>query len=112
MAYIISIFTSVVSAMLIFVLQSFVRENKELKQEKEKKQAERENALEDGVVCLLRVKLIEYHGKYTGRQEISSNGYENWDLMFKAYKKLGGNGMIDHMREEIEELHFETNKNG
>jgi hypothetical protein len=94
--------------MLIFLLQSFVRENRELKQEKERKQAEREDALENGVVCLLRVKLIEYHGKYTNRNEISSNGYENWNLMFNAYKKLGGNGMIDHMKKEIEELHIDT----
>lgn len=106
MDYIIPIATSVVSAMLVFLLQHFIRENARLKREKETAQKEREKALEDGVVCLLRVKLIEYHAKYMELGCISSHAFENWGLMYKAYKKLGGNGMIDHMKQEIEELHI------
>lgn len=106
MAYILTIATSVASAMLVFLLQSQIKENRTLKQEKEQRDEVREKALENGVVCLLRVKLIEYHSKYMALGEISAHAYENWMLMYEAYKALGGNGMIDHMKCEIEELHF------
>ena len=106
MGHIITIATSVVSAMLVFLLQYFIRENIRLKREKEKADKDREQALENGVVCLLRVKLIEYHAKYMELGHISSHAFENWMLMYKAYKALGGNGMIDHMKAEIEELHI------
>lgn len=108
MDYIIPIITSVASAMLVFILQSVLKENKKLKKEKEKKSTQREAALENGVVCLLRVKLIEYHTKYMEFGYISSNGLQNWLLMYDAYKALGGNGMIDHMKDEIEVLHIEN----
>jgi hypothetical protein len=106
MGYIITILTSVASAMLVFVLQGVIRENNRLKREKEQSIEQREKALENGVVCLLRVKLIEYHSKYMSLGEITTHAYENWTLMYKAYKDLKGNGMIDHMKAEIEELHF------
>lgn len=108
MGYIITIMTSVASAMLVFVLQHVIRENIRLKNEKEEKHEQRETALENGVVCLLRVKLIEYHTKYVNLEHISSHGLQNWLLMYDAYKALGGNGMVDHMKDEIEKLHIEN----
>lgn len=95
---------SVAVAMLTFILQSLMRENRRLKLERDKMEDERNKALENGVVCLLRVKLIEYHIKYMDEGKISTHGYENWDQMYKAYTALGGNGMITHMKDDIEEL--------
>ncbi len=106
MEYLVPILTSIVSGVLVFVLQSVIKENRELKQKKEEADTQEQNALKEGVLCLLRVKLIEYHIKYTKNGNISSHGLDNWLLMYKAYKSLGGNGMIDHMKEEIEELHI------
>lgn len=108
MNYIITIMTSVASAMLVFILQSVIRENSRLKREQEEKHNQEEAALKDGVLCLLRVKMIEYHAKYMELGYISSNAFQNWMLMYKAYKALGGNGMIEHMKEEIEELHIKN----
>ena len=108
MQYLYTILASLASAMLAFALQSVIRENQKLKKEKEEAQANRDKALENGVVCLLRVYLIEYHGKYTERGGITTHGLQTWLLMYKAYKALGGNGMIDHMKDEIEELHIEN----
>lgn len=108
MVYILTIITSVVSAMLVFMLQSAIKENTKLKQEKEEQSSQRETALENGVLCLLRAKLIEYHTKYMDRGSITPHGCQSWLQMYKAYKALGGNGMIDHMKEEIEELHIEN----
>lgn len=108
MAYIYSGLVSLAVAMLAFLLQSTLKENHKLKQDAETKKKKQGQALENGVVCLLRVKLIEYHTKYTAEQHISSHGYENWKLMYDAYKELGGNGMIEHMKDEIEELRIEN----
>lgn len=96
--------------MLVFILQSVIRENKRLKLEKEEKQTQEANALKDGVLCLLRTKMIEYHTKYIELGYISSHAYANWCLMYQAYVALGGNGMIKHMNEEIEELHIKKAK--
>ena len=106
MEYVITIATSIVSAMLVFILQSVIRENTRLKREKEANERAEADALKEGVLCLLRAKMIEYHTKYTNKGCISSHAYSNWCLMYKAYKALGGNGMIEHMNEEIEELHI------
>lgn len=106
MAYIYSGLVSFAVAMLAFLLQSTLKENHRLKQDSESKKKKQREALEDGVVCLLRVKLIEYHSRYTEEQRISSHGYENWKLMYDAYRELGGNGMIEHMKDEIEALHI------
>ena len=114
MGYIITIVTSVVSAMLVFLLQGALKENKRLKDEREaqaeqqkKTEDERLEAVEAGLVCLLRKELIADHEKWTERGYITSKALEHGLQMYEAYKTLGGNGMIDHMKEEIEELHIQ-----
>lgn len=63
-----------------------------------------------GTMLLLRVQLIEYHSKYTKRGSIPSYAYENFNEMYGAYHDLGGNGMVTHMKEEIDQLHFNKNE--
>ena len=63
-----------------------------------------------GTMLLLRVQLIEYHSKYTKRWNIPSYAYENFNEMYSAYHDLGGNGMVTHMKEEIDQLHFNKNE--
>lgn len=104
MIYIYSCIASAISATLAFLLQTKIKENKELRKSKDEREQKKEAALEEGVLCLLRVQLIEYHDKYMSLGYISSHGYENWSFMYKAYKALNGNGMIEHMNEDIEEL--------
>lgn len=111
MGYVYSGIASLLVGMLLFAFQSVVKENKKLKEEKkqkeeeEKKQEEkRRNALEEGVLCILREMLIQSHSKYTKRRSISSKALESGLAMYHAYKMLGGNGMVDHMKSEIEEL--------
>ena len=71
--------------------------------EAEQKQRE---ANSHGTMLLLRVQLIEYHDKYMRLGEIPSYAYENFNEMYDAYHKLGGNGMVTKMKQEIEELHI------
>lgn len=67
---------------------------------------EARNANSAGTMLLLRVQLIEYHDKYMKLGTIPSYAYENFCEMYKAYHRLGGNGMITKMMHEIEELHL------
>lgn len=71
--------------------------------EVERKQRE---ANSHGTMLLLRVQLIEYHDKYMRLGEIPSYAYENFNEMYDAYHKLGGNGMVTKMKQEIDELHL------
>ena len=71
-----------------------------------KQQKKDRDANTRGTMLLLRVQLIEYHDKYMKLGEIPSYAYENFEEMYEAYHKLGGNGMITKMKEEIEELHL------
>lgn len=103
-AIIVSIVTSVVSAMLIFILQSVIKENKKMKREKEEKDSARNTAIENGLVCILRKHLMDEHEIWTDKGYITPKALESGLLMYKAYKSLGGNGMIDHMEEEIQQL--------
>lgn len=38
--------------------------------------------------------------------EIPSYAYQNFCEMYEAYHRLGGNGMVTKMKQEIEELHI------
>ena len=65
-----------------------------------------------GTMLLLRVQLIEYHDKYMKIGEIPSYAYQNFCEMYKAYHRLGGNGMVTKMMHEIEELHLKKKEKG
>ena len=78
----------------------------EEREERIAKENEVRNASAEGMMLLLRLKLIEYHSEYMEKGEIPSYAYENFNDMYSTYHKLGGNGMVTKMKEEIEELHF------
>ena len=63
-----------------------------------------------GTMLLLRVQMIEYHDKYMQLGSIPSYAYENFCEMYAAYHELGGNGMITHMKDEIEKLEIRKEK--
>ena len=95
-----SIVSGVVTAMLVYALQSVIKDNRRLRQNK----SNREEALADGMVCVLRKHLMDEHEKWMAKGYITSTGLENGLAMYNAYKGLGGNGMIDHMNADIAEL--------
>ena len=100
----IAIVTSVTASILGFMLQQKFKEIKQLKQERDQRMSERENAMRNGMVCILRKHLMDEHETWTGKGFITPKALENGLAMYKAYKTLGGNGMIDHMEEEIQSL--------
>ncbi len=74
-----------------------------------KKQNGKRDANSKGTMLLLRVQLIEYHEKWTERGYITKHGLENFIEMYNAYHSLGGNGMITHLLEEVQELPIKNN---
>lgn len=106
MEYLITIATSVVSAILIFVLQGQLKENRKLIKTREEERTKKESALETGVRQLLCVRLEEIYDQYAGSDNIPRRVFDRWMKLHQAYKGLHGNGTFDHMKEEIEEKHI------
>lgn len=104
MHYIISIILSVISGILVFVVQNLLKENDRLRHEKRETEEKKSKAIANGVLSLLKIQLIEYYDKYMQGDKIPTYVYENWDEMYKAYEALGGNGMVKRMKEDIDRL--------
>lgn len=106
MDYIVTILISLISGVLVFILQSVIRENIKLKREKDEESECRAKALENGVRQLLSVRLDEIYNEYADSPTIPRRVYDRWMKLHNAYKGLHGNGTFDHIKEEIEEKHI------
>lgn len=104
----INVILSIISGLLLYIIKDLLKDNKRLRAERKDENEKRESALKEGMVCLLRVDLIDAHAKYMALGEISTHGYENFEAMYEAYSKLGGNGLVTHMWEDIQELRIKT----
>lgn len=62
------------------------------------------NKISNGTKCQLRSEMLRiyYHNIKTG--EIRQYEYENFVMLYEAYKALKGNSFIDKIYEEIHEL--------
>ena len=105
-AILLSIVSTVVSAILVFILQGIIRENRALKKEKAEAESTWRTAVEDGLRQLLSVQLEEMYDRYAESPTIPRRAYSRWMKIHAAYKKLRGNGTFDHMHEELEEKHI------
>lgn len=95
-----TILTSVISCLVSFLLGGVLA----FFAARFKGSIKRERAMQEGVMCLLRGKLIDYHEKYTERgycplyvKESARRGYE-------AYHALGGNGIVTKLYEDLMSL--------
>ena len=69
-----------------------------------KRQKRDRDANSKGTMLLLRVQLIEYHEEWMARGYVTKHGIQKFIEMYEAYHSLGGNGMVTHLLEEVEEL--------
>lgn len=106
-SYFITAGFSVVTGILIYVVQNLLKENNRLKYERRKNEQARHHAVEEGVLSLLRMQMFEYYNKYMKNEDIPSDVYENWEDMFDAYTMLGGNGTIRKMNADIKNKKLE-----
>lgn len=58
--------------------------------------------IKEGQKCLLRAEMLRVYYKNRSEDKIRQYEYENFTLCYKAYKKLGGNSFIDHIKLEID----------
>lgn len=65
--------------------------------------------IEEGQKCVLRAKMLDiyYRGKDNG-EKIRQYDFENFVLMYAAYKELGGNSFIDKINHEVQAMEVIT----
>lgn len=88
--------TSLLTAALLAVWRGQQKLRRELRQ--------REQALTDGMKCVLRLELIHEHAHYMDKECIPVYAMENVLESYAAYHSLGGNGTITKMVEELKQL--------
>lgn len=64
----------------------------------------RKDSLHEGLQALLYDRLKYLCKSYIKAGEISVNDLEDLQRMYNAYKKLGGNGFIDGLMNEVKKL--------
>ena len=57
----------------------------------------------DGQRCLLRSEMLKIYFKHQQAKEIRQYEYENFFLLYDAYKKLHGNSFIDKVAVDVKE---------
>lgn len=65
---------------------------------------EKQKALSEGIMMILRYMLQRYHGEYMIQGRISYSQYQNWKDIFGVYRALGGNSIAIEWDHEIDEL--------
>lgn len=82
------------------------KERKSEKQAREEAAKEREHskAVDDGVLALLRDRIIERYNHYIEQGYIPIYALENVIAMYEAYHALGGNGTITKLVDALKEL--------
>ena len=65
--------------------------------------------IREGQKCILRAEMLSvyYEGKDAG-DKIRQHKYENFVLMYKAYKAMKGNSFMDKIAKEVEKMEIVT----
>ena len=62
----------------------------------------------EGQKCLLRQAMLDTYYKCREKGEIRQYRLENFMMLYQAYKALGGNSFIDHIKEEVKSFEVVT----
>lgn len=69
-----------------------------------KKDHEEQAAIKGAILALLRDRIFQSCQLYIGKGEITVTEREVLEAMFTEYFALGGNGVVKHLKGEIDEL--------
>ena len=72
--------------------------------EREKRELEREKeygAIKDGITAILRDRIIQADMHFTERGFVTVSQKDNLQMMYTAYHKLGGNGIVTQSYDHI-----------
>lgn len=70
----------------------------------------RQDAIEKGIQALLRDRIVQAYYNYSDRGSITLHGMENVERMYEEYRKLGGNGTVTKLVEDLRELQVRNEK--
>jgi hypothetical protein len=56
----------------------------------------------EGVKCLLRSDMLHIYYRHKDAEKIRQYEYENFIMLYDAYKALGGNSFIDKIYKEVQ----------
>ena len=59
------------------------------------------NDVQEGVKCMLRAAMLNTYYKGNGTNTITQYEFQNFELQYAAYKRLGGNSFVDKIHEDI-----------
>lgn len=104
--FFITTYSIVLTALCGYVVYELKENKKAIREENERKQAQ-EQAQCDALRALLRKNLVDLHAIAMDRGSISVGELESGKGMYKAYKALGGNGVVEHMDKDIDSLPIE-----
>lgn len=62
----------------------------------------------EGVKCLLRSDMLHIYYRHKDSGRIRQYEYENFVMLYEAYKALGGNSFIDKIYKEVQEFEVIT----
>ena len=68
-----------------------------------RKKAKDSKAEDEGMKCLLRSDMLRIYYENKSNSKIRQFEYENFIMEYDAYKAMGGNSFIDHIKCEIDE---------
>ena len=94
-------------SLIIGIIGYFVKKIKKKQEEQAKKQEEQEKiyeAMKKGVEALLRNELIKNFRIHKANGEITLLDKENMEHLFEQYFALGGNGMMQDLHKEFQEI--------
>ena len=69
---------------------------------KYKTSTEKAERVGEGVKCLLRSDMLHIYYRHKDTETIRQYEYENFEMLYKAYKALGGNSFIDKIYKEVQ----------
>ncbi|WP_249028867.1 hypothetical protein [Tannockella kyphosi] len=75
-----------------------------------KNQGRARDANFSGITLLLETEMIRYYERYAPVGTIPIYAYEHFMELYATYCQLGGHGIVDKMKTEIEQLQLNTNK--
>lgn len=101
-----ALITGAFTVVVAFIEVRSARERKKDKDEREKTTKEREHseAIDKGLLALLRYRIIDQYNHYMEQKYIPIYGIENIMSMYGAYHALGGNGTITALVKTLREL--------
>lgn len=73
-----------------------------------KRNTEKMERVADGVKCQLRGDMLQIYYRHSDNKSIRQYEYENFVMLYEAYKALGGNSFIDKIYNEVKSWKITT----